>query len=81
LTLPTVVGADFSPAIGASNTLTYFRMKNGEQAQMSIGTTLADLLKQLPTTGPLFPKIAATTGNARSSEFPVDAACGFLFFL
>jgi integrase len=49
--------------------LTYFRMKTGEQAQMAIGKALAAILEQLPRTGPLFPKISATTDNARSAEF------------
>ncbi|MGA3182723.1 MAG: tyrosine-type recombinase/integrase, partial [Verrucomicrobiota bacterium] len=52
-----------------TNTLTYFRMKTGERAQLSISKKLAAILEQLPTTGPLFPKIAATGDNDRSSEF------------
>jgi integrase len=49
--------------------LTYFRMKTGERAQLAISRSMAKILEQLPTTGPLFPKISATTDNARSAEF------------
>ena len=49
--------------------LTYFRMKTGERAQLAISKNMGTILEQLPTTGPLFPKIAATTDNARSAEF------------
>jgi integrase len=52
-----------------TRSLTYFRMKTGEQAQLSISKNMAAILAQLPTTGPLFQKIAATTENARSAEF------------
>jgi integrase len=52
-----------------SRTLTYSRMKTGEQAQLTIGNTLAAVLEQLPKAGPLFPKTAAMTDNARSAEF------------
>jgi integrase len=52
-----------------TRTLTYFRMKTGEQAQLTISKNMAAILEQLPTTGPLFPKIAATADNARSAEF------------
>jgi integrase len=52
-----------------TRSLTYFRMKTGEQAQLAISKNMAAILEQLPTTGPLFPKIAATTDNARSAEF------------
>jgi integrase len=51
------------------NTLTYFRMKTGEQAQMAISKSLAAILRQLPTTGPLFAKIAEAGDNARAAEF------------
>ena len=53
----------------AQNTLTYFRMKTGERAQLSIGKNLAAILAQLPTAGPLFPKILQAGENARSAEF------------
>jgi integrase len=49
--------------------LTYFRMKTGEQAQLAISRSMARILEQLPTVGPLFPKISTTTDNARSAEF------------
>jgi hypothetical protein len=49
--------------------LTYFRMKTGEQAQLAISKSMARILEQLPTNGPLFPRIAATIDNARSAEF------------
>jgi integrase len=52
-----------------TRTLTYFRMKTGEQAQLAISKPMAVILEHLPTTGPLFPKISATIDNARSAEF------------
>jgi len=52
-----------------SNSLTYFRMKTGEQAQMAISKALAAILHQLPSTGHLFPKIAEAGDNARAAEF------------
>ena len=52
-----------------SNTLTYFRMKTGEQAQLAISKTLAAILQQLPTIGLLFPKIGESGDNARAAEF------------
>jgi integrase len=52
-----------------TRSLTYFRMKTGEQAQLAISKSMAAILEQLPTNGPLFPKITATTDNARSAEF------------
>jgi integrase len=52
-----------------TRSLSYFRMKTGEQAQLAISKNMAAILEQLPTTGSLFPKIAATTDNARSAEF------------
>jgi len=52
-----------------SQTLTYFRMKTGEQAQMAISRKLAAILNQLPTIGALFPTIATTNSRARSAEF------------
>jgi integrase len=36
---------------------------------VAIGKNLRDLLKQLPSSGPLFPKISASSDNARASEF------------
>jgi integrase len=52
-----------------TRSLTYFRMKTGEQAQLSISKKMTVILEQLPTIGPLFPKISATSDNARSAEF------------
>jgi integrase len=52
-----------------TKTLTYFRLKTGEQAQMSIGKSLAALLDQLPQLGPLFPNIYAGKSSLRASEF------------
>jgi integrase len=52
-----------------TQTLTYFRMKTGEQAQLVISKKLTAILNQLPTVGPLFPAIAATNANARAAEF------------
>ena len=52
-----------------SQTLTYFRMKTGEQAQMAISKKLTAILNQLPTEGPLFPSICTTNARARSAEF------------
>ncbi|HEX3987910.1 MAG TPA: hypothetical protein VHZ30_00680 [Verrucomicrobiae bacterium] len=40
-----------------TRTLTYFRMKTGEQAQLTISKKMAAILEQLPATGLLFPKI------------------------
>jgi integrase len=61
---------------GPSQTLTYFRMKTGEQAQLVISNGLAAILKQLPAVGLLFPAIAATNANARAAEF--CRRCGLL---
>jgi integrase len=52
-----------------SQTLTYFRMKTGEQAQMAISKRLTAILNQLPTVGPLFPTIATGNSRTRSAEF------------
>ena len=52
-----------------TQTLTYFRMKTGEQAQMTISKKLTAILNQLPTVGPLFPTITTTNARARSAEF------------
>jgi len=53
----------------SANTLTYFRMKTGEQAQMTVSRSLAAILDQLPSTGQLFPKISITSANDRAAEF------------
>jgi integrase len=56
----------------ASKTITYQRKKldgRGEPASVRIGERLEKILRQLPTLGPLFPKIRQSTEGARSSEF------------
>lgn len=50
-------------------TLSYQRMKTGEWSHLSIGADLEAILKQLPSEGPLFPKISGSTDNARAAEF------------
>jgi integrase len=52
-----------------SNSLTYSRMKTGERAQMAIGRSLAALLRQLPASGPLFPRLSQTANKDRAAEF------------
>ena len=52
-----------------TRTLTYFRMKTGERAQLAISKTLERILNQLPTNGPLFPHISQSRDNFRSAEF------------
>ena len=49
--------------------LSYFRMKTGAHAQMSISNRLEAILNQLPTDGPLFPTIFKATTNDRAAEF------------
>jgi integrase len=71
------IGASQSDAAALSSanvdwkkqSLRYNRMKTGTAAQVAIGKNLRDLLKQLPSSGPLFPKISASSDNARASEF------------
>ena len=50
-------------------TITYFRQKTGTRAQLAIGKTLAAILNQLPTEGPLFPKTFTLKDNDRAAEF------------
>lgn len=50
-------------------TLVYARCKTGEIACLAIGARLATLLQQLPSEGPLFPRISRTTDSARAAEF------------
>lgn len=52
-----------------TNTLTYFRMKTGEKAQLKISKSLTAILEKLPKTGPLFPHIYAGKANLRAAEF------------
>jgi len=53
----------------STNTLGYFRKKTGELAQIAISRKLAAILQQLPTAGPLFPKILKANETARAAEF------------
>ena len=53
----------------ATKTLSYFRMKTGELAQLAISRSLLVLLEQLPKSGPLFPRLYASQANLRASEF------------
>jgi len=57
-------------------TLTYFRKKTGTRAQLAISKTLAAILNQLPTEGPLFPKIFTSKDKDRAAEF--RRRCRFL---
>jgi integrase len=52
-----------------SQTLSYFRMKTGEHAQLAISRKLTAILNQLATTGPLFPNISKGIANDRAAEF------------
>ncbi len=52
-----------------NKTISYQRQKNGSWSHLSIGTTLASILEQLPKSGPLFPSIYATSANDRAAEF------------
>lgn len=49
--------------------LIYQRKKTGGWANLRIGNRLASVLKQLPSQGPLFPRISKTSDSARSAEF------------
>jgi len=49
--------------------LTYQRQKTGETASMTIGRTLAALLKRLPAEGFLFPRISQLLDKDRAAEF------------
>ena len=49
--------------------ISYRRCKTGEWAHLMMGNALEAILRQLPTQGPLFPKLRTTTAGARSSEF------------
>lgn len=52
-----------------NRTLSYRRKKTGTLACLTIGPRLEALLRRLPSSGPLFPKISATADNARAAEF------------
>lgn len=53
----------------STRTLSYQRCKTGEWARMTIGPSLESLLRRLPASGYLFPKVATTPASARSAEF------------
>jgi integrase len=52
-----------------SRTITYFRKKTGSRAQFTISRTLEKVLQQLPTTGPLFPKLSTFRASHRAVIF------------
>ena len=52
-----------------NRTLSYQRQKTGTWACQTIGPRLEAILRELPSTGPLFPTVGATTANARAAEF------------
>jgi hypothetical protein len=52
-----------------TRTLTYFRMKTGEQAQLAISRRLESILNHLPTEGPLFPRVSRSGNNSRAADF------------
>ena len=49
--------------------LSYHRRKTGEFCVLEIGPRLESLLKQLPSHGPLFPKISTLKDKDRAAEF------------
>ena len=52
-----------------SRTISYFRQKTGSLAQFTISMALERVLHQLPTTGPLFPKLSQWLQSARGTHF------------
>src|SRR5262245_10036594 len=52
-----------------TRTLSYERKKTGECAYLCIGQRLELLLRQLPSSGPLFAKIGQLTNKDRAAEF------------
>jgi integrase len=52
-----------------SRTLTYFRKKTGEQAQMTISKRLEEILSHLQTEGPLFTNLHKAGSNTRAANF------------
>jgi integrase len=52
-----------------TRTISYFRQKTGSLAQFTISKTLEKVLQQLPTTGPLFPKLSTVSESDRASRF------------
>jgi hypothetical protein len=51
--------------------LTYTRRKTGQVAALAIGPALENLLRQLPTTGKLYPYISTLRDTDRSSAFRI----------
>jgi integrase len=49
--------------------VTYARCKTAEVARLGIGSRMEAILRQLPSTGYLFPTIAPTSANDRAAEF------------
>ena len=54
----------------SSRTISYFRKKTGTLAQFTISTALEKVLRQLPTTGVLFPNLSSFPANHRAKVFP-----------
>ena len=52
-----------------TRTIAYFRQKTGSLAQFTISKALEKVLHQLPTTGPLFPKLSKWLQSARGTHF------------
>ena len=52
-----------------TRTISYFRRKTGSLAQFTISKALERVLQQLPTTGPLFPKLSTVPESNRASLF------------
>ena len=52
-----------------TRTIAYFRQKTGSLAQFTISQKLAVVLRHLPTTGALFPKLSQFSANDRASRF------------
>lgn len=52
-----------------TSTLSFQRKKTGSWSHLVIGRTLEQIVKQLPTKGPLFPNISRISANDRAAEF------------
>lgn len=52
-----------------SKLLAFKRMKTGSDVRLKIGAKIMAILKHLPKSGFLFPKISKTTNKARAAEF------------
>ena len=53
----------------SARTLSFQRMKTGSWSHIRIGKSLEEILRQLPSSGPLFPGIQTTSANDRAAEF------------